>query len=169
MIGEKIMLLVRHAKSSHDLSYLEDKLRPLADRGKSDCNLIGKRMQALHLIPDKVYCSTAVRTRATLAILNRYLSVPESLITYHDDLYTFHDSGSTYVDYLHNTLDDIDTVMLTSHNGSCLNVADEVSHGEISAFPTCAVLICRWQLESWSDVRLDNVSTYQLLTPKQLK
>jgi len=169
MAAEKIMLLVRHAKSSHDIPYLEDKLRTLADRGKADAQLIGARLRSLQLVPNLVYSSTAVRTKATITILNQHLIIPEGSITYHDDLYTFHDTGDTYVNYLHKTSNDKSSVMILSHNGSCLNVAYQITDGEISSFPTCAVLICRWQVQEWSEVRLDNVSSYQMITPKELR
>lgn len=165
----KTLLLVRHAKSSHDIPFLEDKLRPLADRGKSDAQLVGQRLQSLKLDPDKVYCSSAVRTRSTLAILNWHLNLPDQIITYHDDLYTFDDDGTIYEGYLHQNTESQNTVMILSHNNSIINVAHSVSKGEIDTFPTCSVLVCRWDETDWSQAKFNNINSFSLITPKLLK
>jgi len=169
VVREKILLLVRHAKSSHEIPFLEDKLRPLAPRGKTDSVLIGQNLLDLQLVADQVYCSSSVRTKSTLAILNQHLNISELAISYHDDLYTFNDCGDTYLKHLKESNNRSDIIMILSHNNSCVNVAEAVSDGNLYSFPTCAVLICRWKISEWSLVDWSNVNSYSMLTPKQLK
>lgn len=60
----RILVLVRHAKSSWDLD-VEDADRPLSGRGRRDARAVGELLVARCLRPDLVLCSTATRTRQT--------------------------------------------------------------------------------------------------------
>lgn len=59
--------LLRHAKSSWDSSTLHDHDRRLAPRGVRACALISAYVREQGIAPELVLCSTAVRTRETLA------------------------------------------------------------------------------------------------------
>jgi len=61
------LLLLRHAKSTWDDEALADHDRPLNARGRSALPLMGRHMAAHGLSPQKILCSTAQRTRETLA------------------------------------------------------------------------------------------------------
>ena len=69
----KTLLLMRHAKSSHDEEGLSDHERPLNDRGRSDApRMVERLQQAEHLtdadlLPDRILCSTARRAKETAA------------------------------------------------------------------------------------------------------
>lgn len=165
----KSLYLVRHAKSSHDIPYLEDVLRGLADRGKSDATLVGKYLKSSQAEITRVFSSHSVRTKATMAIINKELGIPESAITYHESLYTFDDNGDTFMDYARQTYDSNASIMILSHNYSCIQFADRISDGEIDRYPTCGVLRCVWNLDSWEEITIENVTHYQMITPKMLK
>jgi phosphohistidine phosphatase len=61
------LMLLRHAKSSWPSSGMQDAARPLSERGKAAARLMGAYMAHHSLIPDRVLCSSARRTRETLA------------------------------------------------------------------------------------------------------
>jgi len=63
--------LLRHAKSSWSNPSLPDEKRPLATRGVSDAPLMGRAMAERGIDPDVVLCSSARRTRDTLALVHR--------------------------------------------------------------------------------------------------
>jgi phosphohistidine phosphatase len=61
----KTLLLLRHAKSSHDEGQGDDFDRPLTPKGIKDCAKIGRYLKQHQLIPDLVLFSDAVRTTQT--------------------------------------------------------------------------------------------------------
>ena len=78
--------LLRHAKSSWSNPTLPDRDRPLATRGVTDAPLMGKAMAERGIDPELVLCSSARRTRDTLALVLPELRV-EPKVVYEDALY----------------------------------------------------------------------------------
>ena len=61
--------LLRHAKSSWDDTGVDDRDRPLAPRGERAGDLMRQYVDEAGIRPDLVLCSSALRTRQTLALL----------------------------------------------------------------------------------------------------
>src|SRR5215469_1552081 len=61
------LMLLRHAKSNWSSSGIQDAARPLAARGETAARLMGGYMARHSLIPERVLCSSARRTRETWA------------------------------------------------------------------------------------------------------
>src|ERR1700753_1071269 len=59
------LLLLRHAKSSWSEPGASDHQRPLNRRGQEAAPRIGAYLKRHKLVPDRVLCSTARRTRET--------------------------------------------------------------------------------------------------------
>ena len=70
------LLLLRHAKSSWDDGSLEDRERPLNQRGRAAVGALREAMANLGLTPDLVLVSPAARTRQTLAALEPWDETP---------------------------------------------------------------------------------------------
>jgi phosphohistidine phosphatase len=71
------LYLLRHAKSAWDDPTVEDHDRPLNKRGRRAAEAIGAYMGAHGLKPDLVLCSTAVRARQTLDLVQPHIGAPE--------------------------------------------------------------------------------------------
>jgi phosphohistidine phosphatase len=69
----KILLLVRHAKSSKSEPALPDKDRPLNDRGKRDATKMGERLAKREVGPDLILSSPAKRALKTAQIIAKKL------------------------------------------------------------------------------------------------
>jgi phosphohistidine phosphatase len=65
----RLLHLLRHAKSSWDDPTLTDHERPLAPRGLKASQRIADHVAQSGIAPELVLCSTALRTRQTLAAL----------------------------------------------------------------------------------------------------
>jgi phosphohistidine phosphatase len=65
----KRLFILRHAKSSWDDPGLPDHERPLAPRGEKAAARIAEHVRSEEIAPELVLCSTALRTRQTLAAL----------------------------------------------------------------------------------------------------
>lgn len=59
--------LLRHAKSGWDNPSLEDFDRPLSDRGRREAQWLGDLLRTRGISPSRIVCSSAQRTRETLA------------------------------------------------------------------------------------------------------
>ena len=82
----KRLSLLRHAKSSWGDPGQRDFDRPLNARGREAAPLIGAYMAKSDLVPDVIMCSTAARTRETLALLLPRLQA-EPIVEFRDDFY----------------------------------------------------------------------------------
>lgn len=67
------LFLLRHAKSDWNAGTSDDHARPLSARGRKAAPRIGAYMKAKGYRPDLVLCSSAARTRETLALIRPYL------------------------------------------------------------------------------------------------
>ena len=105
--------LLRHAKSSWSNPTLPDRDRPLATRGVTDAPLMGKAMAERGIDPELVLCSSARRTRDTLALVLPELRV-EPKVIYEDALY--HAAPEAMLEMLHAVQPGANRVMLVGHN-----------------------------------------------------
>jgi phosphohistidine phosphatase len=125
------LIVLRHAKSVHGLG-MTDIERPLNDRGRRDAKSAGKHLRAGGLAPGLVLCSTATRTRQTLAELGLGA---ESEIRYEPRIY------DNDVDTLFGLLresPDVETLLLIGHNPSAHQLVVDLTTSEIDRFPTSA-------------------------------
>jgi len=146
-----LLLLFRHAKALRDDPVLADFDRPLTPRGERDAEHVGERLKARGLLPERVLCSTALRTRQTLALACR--SWPVGFATeFRDDLY---DTGTAdYLDIIAMRGDPVATLMLVGHNPMIEEVMERLL-GDGAPEPgakvsTAAVAVI--ELVSWSAI-----------------
>jgi phosphohistidine phosphatase len=82
----KILLLLRHAKSSWKDESLADQDRPLAKRGLRDAPRVGKLLNDANLLPDLIMSSTARRARQTVELVTDAAGYTGE-VSWLDDLY----------------------------------------------------------------------------------
>lgn len=84
-------MLVRHAKSDWNNSSLSDKERPLNIRGQKAAVMLGEKLQAREMVPERVLCSTAVRAYQTLQgmmqVFSQYSATKLPEVLYFEELY----------------------------------------------------------------------------------
>lgn len=123
------IFILRHAKSDWDNDIRLDSKRPLAERGINDALRLGKWMDEHDLHPEQVCCSTAVRARQTLELVNHALKLPANSIRYDDDLYL---AG---LQTLLRTLADVEaqyrSVMLVGHNPGLDHLVSYISSSPV--------------------------------------
>lgn len=80
------LMLLRHAKSDWHAGAGTDHARPLNERGRQAAPRMGRFMHQQQLLPDRILCSTAARTRETCERLQN--AWPEPVGTeFLDDIY----------------------------------------------------------------------------------
>lgn len=73
-MAERTLLVMRHAKSSWATQGLADHDRPLNRRGRAAAAVMACWLESQGLVPDRVLCSTALRTRETAALMRDAVS-----------------------------------------------------------------------------------------------
>src|SRR3712207_4042833 len=109
----KTLYLLRHAKSSWANATLADFDRPLNERGKRAAETIGNYLKANSITPELILCSTALRTRETLAIVTQAAEL-NSEPRYDQRIYEA--SCSRLVEVISQIENDRNVVMLIGHN-----------------------------------------------------
>ncbi len=163
------LILMRHAKSSWDDLTMSDHERPLNKRGRKAAKALGVWLQEQGFTPDQALCSTAERTRETLA--RSVIACSGAVETkFLDGLY--HASAHRMLDVLqsHGTGQ---TVMLVSHNPGAGAFAEAIvqappKHAGFASFPSGATLVVEFDAENWKDVRFGSGALRAFIVPREL-
>lgn len=160
------LLLFRHAKALRDDPALPDFDRPLAARGERDAEHMGERLNARGLVPERVLCSTALRTRQTLVLASG--GWPAGFATeFRDDLYNT--GAADYLDIIATQGEPAATLMLVGHN-PMIEAAMQLLLGAAAAgpgakFSTAAVAVIEIELISWRAITAGSGRLAMFLRP----
>ena len=165
--------LLRHAKSSWISPSLPDQDRPLNARGVADAPVMGRAIAKHGIDPSLVLCSSARRTRDTLALVLPELKV-EPRVIYDDALY--HATASEMLRTLRGVSTDINSVMLVGHNPEIHALAlDLIGSGPqslkmrlLEKLPTTGFVVISFPFQSWDQVTVNSGELKLFLTPKIL-
>lgn len=165
--------LLRHAKSSWISPSLPDQDRPLNARGIADAPIMGRAMAKHGIDPSLVLCSSARRTRDTLALVLPELNVQPGVI-YEDELY--HATASEMLQTLRGVSAEINSVMLVGHNPEIHALAlDLIGSGPqslkmrlLEKLPTTGFVVITFPFQSWDQVTVNSGELKLFLTPKIL-
>ena len=106
------LLLLRHAKSSHDDAALSDHARPLNERGRLAAAAMGRAARELGLAPDLVLVSSSRRTLQTLEALGPWADTP--LVEPMDAVYLA--TAPALLQVLRGVAETVRSVLLVGHN-----------------------------------------------------
>ncbi|MBA4173752.1 MAG: histidine phosphatase family protein [Hyphomicrobium sp.] len=168
------LLLLRHAKSSWDDPSLDDIDRPLSKRGAKTAPMMGAFIAREKLKPDLVLCSTAVRTRGTLALVLPELGQPPPDVVFEETLYLA--STSDMLARVRTIEKPRKRVLVVGHNPGthalALTLIGDGARANIAAlatkFPTAGLAVLTFQSDKWSDVRPASGHLDVFVTPRGL-
>ncbi|MEV0524359.1 histidine phosphatase family protein [Streptomyces sp. NPDC050439] len=113
------IVLFRHAKA--DWPQVTDHERPLAERGRKDAPVAGRKLADSGIPFDLALCSTAARTRETWKLAVHELPHRPKTV-YEERLYEA--SPGELIAVLNETPDDVQNVVLIGHNPGVQGLAD---------------------------------------------
>jgi phosphohistidine phosphatase len=163
----RTLLLLRHAKSDYPAG-VADHERPLAPRGEREAGLAGDWLRAHAPAVDAVLCSTATRTRETLA--RTRVDAP---VNYVDRLYDA--TPGAVVEEINRVDPDVETLLVIGHeptmsslalglattDGSNSTAAERIS----TKFPTSAIAVLR-TAEAWDQLTLNGATLVGFHVPR---
>lgn len=150
----KILYLVRHAKSSWSDTSLDDRDRPLNQRGRKTAPKMGRRLAGLGHQPDLIVSSPARRAFSTAKKIAKELAFDKSKIVTDESLY-FSGTGSM-VNMLEKLDDRYQNVMIVGHNPAMTSLLNILSETTIHNMPTCAIAVLAFDMTSWSELDVTN-------------
>ncbi|MET9800093.1 histidine phosphatase family protein [Streptomyces sp. NPDC006368] len=149
------IVLLRHAKA--DWPQVSDHERPLADRGRMDAPVAGRRLAETGITFDLALCSTAARTRETWKLAVHEL--PRRPRTVYDER-LYDASLGDLLALLNETPDEVNDLLVIGHNPGMHALADALAgraEGDTVArmsrggFPTAAFAVVEFS-GSWKSV-----------------
>lgn len=163
----KTLYLMRHAKSSWSFDDLNDKERPLNDRGRDDAPLMGKALQQRKIHLDLLLSSPAVRAMSTAALVAREISYPHERIEVVEGIYRAEVPDLLAI--VQHCPDTADTVLLVGHNNTLTDFANLLSPNQLNELPTAAIVCLRFDCAHWADVDRANAEFYFYDYPRNQK
>lgn len=170
----RTLLLLRHAKAAESSESGTDFDRPLAKRGRRNADAITDYLQSKKLKPDLVWCSSAVRTRQTVAAV--VSAWPNLKVQYTEKLYLA--SFEQGVSLLQQS-DPATAVLLVGHNPMIeqtlhmlvdqLGKNDKAALADASAkYPTGALAELKLDIDAWSDLKPSCGRLKRFIKPRSL-
>jgi len=167
------LLLLRHAKSSWGDAGLADIDRPLSPRGRRNAATMAKAVDADGMVPDRILCSPARRTRETLAALLPYLNGEGRVAT---DPRLYETGAGEYCAVIARSGADAQTLMVIGHNPAIQQTAlllvgdgEPGLAAELSAkYPTGALAVIDFPQAGWSHIDPHSGYLAAFLKPRDL-
>jgi phosphohistidine phosphatase len=163
----RTLLLLRHAKSDYPPG-VADHERPLAPRGEREAALAGDWLRTQAPVIDAVLCSTATRTRETLA--RTRIDAP---VEYVDRLYDA--TPGAVIDEINRVDPGVETLLVIGHEPAMSSVAlglatadgsNSTAAERISTkFPTSAIAVLR-TAEPWDRLALNGAALVMFHVPR---
>jgi phosphohistidine phosphatase len=172
--GVKTLLLLRHAKSAWSDPRLDDHQRPLNGRGERAAKVMADHIARQAARPELILCSTAMRTRQTLAPVLKRLGPPAPPVSLEDGLYLA--SEQTLLGYLRAVPNDVSSVLLIAHNDGIGDLAKMLAgSGPPDAlarlrekYPTGALATLRVPDRPWRDLAPGSAELVAFVLPRDL-
>ncbi len=161
----KTIILFRHGKSDWDAPSGSDHERPLAARGRTAADAMGRFLSEKGEVPELAIASSAVRARDTL---DRAVRAGEWAceVAERDDLYL--PSPYMLLEVLQQQPDAVSSVMLVGHQPAWSETLSLLVGGGDFHFPTAAMARIDVDSERWTDVDFGGGRLRWMVTPKEL-
>lgn len=141
--------LIRHAKTKENAPSGLDFDRELKSVGKEDAARLVTYLKSIDFTADKTLCSTAKRTRQTLAILEKELEM--GTIQFSDDLYLASEADlRSQIEHCRTE----ENLVLVGHNDGISDLANYLT-GQTISLPTSAYLCIEFFIDEWCEISKD--------------
>lgn len=158
----KTLLMLRHAKSDWEAEYGgEDRLRPLAPRGRRSAEVVGRFLAATGQLPDRAAASPALRAQQTLDLARSAGDWPGDAETW-DGLYG---SADEVLGVLERGGGEAARLLVVGHEPAWSAVASRLAGGGRFRLPTAALLRLDFDTDDWAGLEGEGEIRW-LVTPR---
>ena len=167
------LMLLRHAKSDWSSPGMQDAARPLTERGEAAARLMGGYMARHSLIPQRVLCSPARRTRETWAgIAAQWRAEVE--VVFEERLYAA--TPQTLLSIVRSQDATARTLLVIGHNPGLQATAERlIAAGDVELrerlrekYPTAALAIIDFAVDKWGRLHNRSGRLDRYVTPRSI-
>jgi phosphohistidine phosphatase len=166
---------LRHFKAVEDQIDGTDHARPLAKKGQKAGKALAEHLAAQNFQVDRVFCSTAQRTRESYDLLAPALG--KAAVAYRDRLYLV--DASDLLDFVQSLPDIAQSVMVIGHNPTFQTTALALAKGAAAGhtedlaalkekFPTGALCTLVFDIGHWKQVKAGSGTLTGFIRPRDL-
>ena len=167
------LMLLRHAKSSWPSSGVQDAARPLSQRGEAAARLMGGYMTRHSLVPQRVLCSPARRTRETWAGIAAQWPADMDVVF---DRRLYAATPQTVLSIVRAQDDTARALLVIGHNPGLQETAELlIAAGDVELrerlrekFPTAALAVIDFKIDRWSRVHERSGRLDRYITPRSI-
>lgn len=163
----KTIYIVRHAKSSWNVSDMPDEKRPLLEKGKKRTKKVIDFFHEHEIKVDYIISSHAVRALETARIIAHGLKYPSEEIKIDQQIY--YASGDSLINQFFDLPDRFDSIMIVGHNPTLTDFVNQFLNKPIENLPTSGVVSISFDTEKWEEIPLAKRKTNFILFPKELE
>lgn len=163
------LVLLRHAKSSWAQEGQPDAERPLTGRGRRDAGAAGRWLVEHDVVPDRVLCSSATRTRETWqrAVFAGGASLTQAAVDEVDAIYQA--ETDTLVRLVRDLPETTNTALLVGHAPGLPALTALLSpqrvDGPLDDFPTSTIVVFA-SATTWADTGPESVRLIAHAVPR---
>lgn len=147
---QRVLTLVRHAKSSWDHAGLSDCDRALNNRGLKDAPEMGRRLADAGYAVDTIIASPAIRAITTAEIIANEIGYSAEQIVQDAEIY------NANIDALINLVvsfdNNVNSVMVVGHNPGFTVLCNYLSDARIDNMPTCSIAQIQFNTNAWENI-----------------
>ena len=167
------LMLLRHAKSNWSSSGMQDTARPLTERGEATARLMGGYMARHSLIPERLLCSPARRTRETWAEISAQWPADTDVV-FDERLYAA--TAQIVFSVIRAQNDAVRTLLVVGHNPGLQETAELlIAAGDVELrerlrekFPTAALAVIDFATDKWERLHDRSGRLYRYVTPRSI-
>ena len=145
----KELILLRHAKSSWD-NNLDDRNRPLTEKGVNRIINISNASRKYFLDIDVVYSSPAIRAISTAIITSSVLKINFSKMKINENLYSF--NSQNILSFIKSIDNKFNRVLCVGHNPAFTEVSNLLGNKELIHLPTAGWVKFKFNKFDWKDI-----------------
>lgn len=163
----KTLYLVRHAKSSWEVSGISDAERPLIPKGIKKTGKVIDFLNKRGTLAGLIISSPAVRALETAKLVAAGIGYPPERIRIEQGIY---DSTVTrMLDLVYAVSNDIESLMIVGHNPTITEVANVFLRPGIEIMPTSAIVCLSFDTDAWEEIPGSAVVDEFFVYPKILR
>ncbi|MFV0604474.1 MAG: SixA phosphatase family protein [Niabella sp.] len=141
----KKLIIIRHAKAERGTGF--DKDRALLEIGHSNAEKMSNLLIEKGYKIDKIFSSTAVRTKQTAEYFAYANKIPADDIVYFDKLYLA--SVLKITECILWLKENVDTLAIVGHNPGVSDFVNDITDANIEDLPTCGIAVIELDMDNW--------------------
>jgi phosphohistidine phosphatase len=146
----KVLLILRHAKSSWKNKKLDDHDRPLNRRGRREAIEMGEYLKKTNMIPNAIVTSSATRAIETTTLVCRNCSYNKLV----EVNFEFHRGGtSAYIHAISIAPNDKNILLIVGHNPDLEDLIKVITNRTIK-LPTCTLIQINMNIKNWKSTAI---------------